>query len=46
MKTMKKFYFMAMAALAAVIGFTSCAEDNGNVWSDGDAVTKKYGGSN
>ena len=37
---MKKIYLMAIAVLTAMIGFTSCAEDNGNVWSDEDAVTR------
>ena len=35
---------MAIAVLTAMIGFTSCAEDNGNVWSDEDAVTRSMEG--
>lgn len=37
---MKKVLLMAMSAWASMICFSSCTEDNGNVWTEEDAVTR------
>ena len=37
---MKRTYLLATAALAATMALSSCAEDNGNVWTDEDVVTR------
>lgn len=37
---MRRFGLICFAALAVALGLSSCLEDNGNVWTDEDVVTR------